>query len=99
MTKEELEKLKNFKVYVFEWDVYVKAEDYKEIAIENKELKERINTMQEFIDYSGWVVQNAIWMLYEEWWEDKALDYLENCYVIWDDGLYEEMEKIYKDED
>ena len=55
--------------------------------------------MQEFIDYSGWVVQNAIWMLYEEWWEDKALDYLENCYVIWDEGLYEEMEKIYKDED
>lgn len=40
MTKKELEKLKDFKVYTFEWDVYVKAEDYKEIAIENKKLKE-----------------------------------------------------------
>lgn len=39
MIKEELEKLKDFKVYAFEWDVYVKAEDYKKIAIENKKLK------------------------------------------------------------
>lgn len=46
MTKEELEKLKDFKVYVFEWDVYVKAEDYKEIAIENKKLKEIIKDHQ-----------------------------------------------------
>ena len=43
--KEELERLKNFKVYVFEWDVYVKAEDYKEKAIENRKLKE-INESQ-----------------------------------------------------
>ena len=40
MSEEELENLKNFKVYVFEWEVYVKAEDYKEMAIENKKLKE-----------------------------------------------------------
>jgi hypothetical protein len=53
--------------------------------------------MQEFIDYSEWVVQNAIWMLYEEWWEDKALDYLENCYATGDDKQYEEMERLYKD--
>lgn len=43
MTKEELEKelenLKDFKVYVFEWDVYVKAEDYRKKAIENRELR------------------------------------------------------------
>ena len=39
MTKKELEKLEDFKVYTFEWDVYVKAEDYKKIAIENKKLK------------------------------------------------------------
>lgn len=37
--KEELEKLKDFKVYAFEWDVYVKAEDFKEIAIENKKMR------------------------------------------------------------
>lgn len=39
MTPEEIERLKNFKLYVFEWDVYVKTEDYKNIAIENMELK------------------------------------------------------------
>ena len=37
--KKELKKLKDFKVYAFEWDVYVKAEDYKKIAIENKKLR------------------------------------------------------------
>lgn len=76
-------------------------EQYKlvsELREENKKLKERINTMQEFIDYSEWVVQNAIWMLYEEWWEDKALDYLENCYATGDDKQYEEMERLYKNE-
>ena len=46
MTKEEIEKLKDFKVYVFEWDVYVKAEDYKKIAIENRKLKETIKDHQ-----------------------------------------------------
>ena len=40
MAKEEVEKLKDFKVYAFEWDMYVKAEDYKKIAIENKKLRE-----------------------------------------------------------
>lgn len=38
--KEELEKLKDFKVYVFEWDVYVKAEDFRKKAIECIELRE-----------------------------------------------------------
>ena len=40
MAKEEVEKLKDFKVYAFEWDMYVKAEDYKKIAIENKKLRD-----------------------------------------------------------
>ena len=44
--KKELEKLKDFKVYVFEWDVYVKAEDYKEIAIENKKLKKELELVR-----------------------------------------------------
>ena len=49
MTDEELKMLKNFKVYVFDWEVYVKAEDYKKKSImylklkeENKRLKEEI---------------------------------------------------------
>ena len=50
MAKEELEKLKDFKLYVFEWDVYVKAEDYKEIAIENKKLKEKVRFLEECLD-------------------------------------------------
>ena len=50
MTKEELEKLKDFKVYVFEWEVYVKAEDYKKIAIENRELKEVNKKLWEWVD-------------------------------------------------
>jgi len=44
--KKELEKLKDFKLYVFEWGVYVKAEDYKKLAIENKKLKEEIKDHQ-----------------------------------------------------
>ena len=48
--KKELKKLKDFKVYAFEWDIYVKAEDYKEIAIENKKLKAEL---QEWL--------NAVW--------------------------------------
>ena len=50
MSKEEvmkeLEKLKDFKVYVFEWDVYVKAEDYREKAIENKNLKAKCDMIE-----------------------------------------------------
>lgn len=44
--KKELEKLKDFKVYVFEWDVYVKAEDYREKAIENKNLKAKCDMIE-----------------------------------------------------
>ena len=44
MTKEELEKeleeIKDFKVYVFEWDIYVKAEDFRKKAIECRRLRE-----------------------------------------------------------
>jgi hypothetical protein len=47
MTEEELEKLKNFKVYVFDGEVYVKASDYKKIAVENKELKEQLAECEE----------------------------------------------------
>ena len=39
------EKLKDFKLYTFEWGVYVKAEDYKKIAIENKKLKSDVEDM------------------------------------------------------
>ena len=50
MTKEELkelENLKNFKVYVFEWDVYVKAEDFRKKAIECRELREENKRLRE----------------------------------------------------
>lgn len=74
--------------------VIAKYNDCFRLEEENKKLSKRIDTMQEFIDYSEWVVNNAIQMLYEEWWQEKALDYLENCYAVWDDRQYEEMEKL-----
>lgn len=49
--KEEIERLKDFKVYAFEWDVYVKAEDYKKIAIENRKLKDSNTILKK-----GWQV-------------------------------------------
>ena len=76
---------------VIEWEVKKK---YKNLNEKYKKLETRIDVMQELIDYNEWVVQNAIWMLYEEWGEEKALDYLEVCYVIGDERQYEEMEKI-----
>ena len=53
MTKEELkelENLKDFKVYVFEWDVYVKAEDFRKKAIECRELIEENDKLQLDLD-------------------------------------------------
>ena len=75
---------------VIEWEVKKKYKDLKEKV---KKLETRIDTMQEFIDYSEWVVHNAIRMADYEWGADKAIDYLEECYVVWDDAMYEAMEE------
>jgi hypothetical protein len=56
--KKELEKLKDFKLYVFEWNVYVKAEDYKEVAIENKKLKEELETATKCSSQEEWKLRN-----------------------------------------
>ena len=69
--KKELEKLKDFKVYVFEWDVYVKAEDYKEKAIENRKLKEEVRFLEECLDRKE--------KLNEEY--RKQIDKLKSTYV------------------
>ena len=61
-------------------------------------LEKRIEVMQELIDYNEDVVQKAIWVLYERGWKNKALDYLENRYVIGDEMQYEEMENCDCDE-
>lgn len=45
--KKELEKLKDLKIYVFEWEVYVKVEDYREKTIENRKLNERIKELEQ----------------------------------------------------
>ena len=79
---------------IMKWDLKM-MRDY----IENVErLEKRIEVMQELIDYNEWVVHNAIGTLYERWWKNKALDYLENCYIIGDEKQYEEMEKCDCDE-
>ena len=57
MNKKELEKLKDFKVYVFEWDVYVKAEDYKEKAIENKKLNIKVASLEWEIKWLNSVIE------------------------------------------
>ena len=44
---KELEKLKDFKLYVLEWDVYVKAEDFRKKAIECIELREEVRKLRE----------------------------------------------------
>ena len=54
--KKELERLKDFKVYVFDWDVYVKDEDYKEKAIENRKLKEELKYYKEKTDFLNNVI-------------------------------------------
>ena len=55
--KKELEKLKDFKVYVFEWEVYVKAEDYKEKAIENKKLNIKVASLEWEIKWLNSVIE------------------------------------------
>ena len=45
--KKELEKLKDLKIYVFEWEVYVKVEDYRKKTIENRKLNERIKELEQ----------------------------------------------------
>ena len=61
-------------------------------------LEKRVEVMQELIDYNEWIVNNAINTLYERWWKNKALDYLENYYVIGDEMQYQEMENCDCDE-
>ena len=90
MTEEEM--LDKMKELVLE----IKAK-WERLEAENKKLRRRIDTMQEFIDYSEWVVHNAINDLRDEK-REKALDYLENCYVVWDEDEYERMEKADEEE-
>ena len=79
---------------VIEWEVKKK---YKSLIKKCMKLETRIDTMQEFIDYSEWVVHNTIKMA-EEWKAEHAIEYLEDCYVIWDDKMYEAMEESEEDD-
>ena len=62
---------------------------------ENKKLKRRIDTMQEFIDYGESIVKEVIELLYCNEYAE-AIDKLEG-YPTWDDRQYELMES-YDDE-
>lgn len=64
-----------------------------ELKEEVKKLETRIDVMQELIDYNEWIVDNALKMAYYEWWEEDAIKYLEECYAVGDDAMYEAMEK------
>ena len=50
--EKELEEIKDFKVYVFEWDLYVKAEDYKKKAIECRELRRKVKNLESRLNFN-----------------------------------------------
>lgn len=68
-----------------------------ELKEEIEKLKTRIDVMQELIDYNEWIVENALKMM-EFWDNDEAFKYLEECYAIGDEGLYEAMEETDEEE-
>lgn len=67
-------------------------EDYANSLNEKTDLKRRIETMQNLMDYNLDVIDKAI-QLWEEKSAKKAMEYLSENYIIWDDVQYEEMEK------
>ena len=77
--KSELERLRDFKLYVFEWEIYVKAEDYKEIAIENKKLNIKVASLEWEIKWLNSVIDklhNEIEEQEAEWgWLFDEIDY------------------------
>lgn len=109
-SNEDLRKQLNYKKYC-EWVNYELEEEnsrMKDIIMdnikeneqleeENKKLKRRIWTMQDFIDYWEDIVKEVIDLLNCEEY-DKALNKLEFGYVVWDDKQYELMEKAEEDE-
>ena len=68
-----------------------------ELKEDKKKLETRIDIMQELIDYNEWIVQNALKMM-EVWDNDEAFKYLEECYAIGDEPMYEAMEKADEEE-
>lgn len=62
-----------------------------------KRLEYRIKTMQDVIDYNEDIVSEALGMM-EVWDNDEAFRHLQECYAIWDDGLYEAMEEADEEE-
>lgn len=68
------------------------VETCSELREENKKLRLRIDIMQELIDYNEWIIQNALRDM-ELWDNDGAYKYIEECYAIGDEEMYEAMEK------
>lgn len=93
MTKEELEKLKDFKVYVFEWEVYVKAEDYKEKAIENKKLNIKVASLEWEIKWLNSVIDK----LHKELDECECSFWFESDEVWYRKREYKRLKKWIKD--
>lgn len=67
-------------------------EDYANSLNKNVDLKRRIETMQNLMDYNLDIIDEAIKIWNEKWGED-AMEYLEYNYIIWDEVQYEQMEK------
>ena len=87
--EKELEKLKDFKVYVFEWELYVKAEDYKEKAIENKKLNIKVASLEWEIKWLNSVIEKLkeenqtleLWLDRKEKLNEKYRKEIKSTYV------------------
>ena len=80
---------------LFDIDAVIEGEvkkKYKNLTEKCKNLETRIDVMQELIDYNEWIVQNALRDM-EIWDNDKAFDYMQECYALWDEAMYEAMER------
>ena len=64
-----------------------------------KDYQRRIGTMEDFMNYLEWVVQETLRIANEEWHFATAIDYLEHNYVSGDTLQFELMEEYEDNED
>lgn len=79
----------------FKWELKGMDDNLKIIELYHESIdnyERRINIMQELIDYNENVIGDAMSMS-GNWKHKKAMEHIEEYYVIWDEIQYEEMEK------
>ena len=84
----------------FKWELKEMGNSLKIIELHHEIIdnyERRIKIMQELIDYNENVIGDAMSMS-GNWKHKKAMEHIEEYYVIWDEIQYEEMEKCDCDE-